>query len=168
MDLFSFWLLFLFLILVLISFVQVQDGWVYFYVAMEQLCCSPPRGCAVWVDLFVFWVCDFVISMRGEIFFLFFCLPLETGRGGWWVGGLPFLHVSGRRCITQFVSGNLLSLTAYLLACSWTWIRIGGIEASISSASVGVIRNAAHIRHSALLAYLVCPPLTSLHVWDGP
>ena len=74
-----------------------------------------------------------------------------TGRGGFWVGGWPFLHVSGRRWITGFVSGSLFNRMAYLLVWSSTWIRIGGMEASISIASVGVVRKAAQIRHSALL-----------------
>jgi hypothetical protein len=98
------------------------------------------------------WAVFLAISKRGEVFTLLWSrLPFVTGRRGFCVGGWPFLHVSGRHWIIRFVSGSLFNRMAYLLVWSCTWIQIGGMEASISFASVGVVWKAAQIRHSALL-----------------
>ena len=66
--------------------------------------------------------------------------------GGGVDGLVPERHVSGSRWRIGFLWPSLLNRIAHCLMCCWICIRIGGINASISSASVEVVLKAAHIR----------------------
>ena len=72
-------------------------------------------------------------------------------RGGGVVGPLLSLHRCGSRCMIGLVLLSLLNLIAHRFLCRLAWCFTGGIEASISSASIGVVRNAAHMSLSARL-----------------
>ena len=68
----------------------------------------------------------------------------------------------GRRCcITGFDVGSLLSLIVYLFAMRSAWYLIGGIEASILRALVGVVLKAVqmsfNVLHWTFLEVLVMP-----------
>ena len=81
----------------------------------------------------------------------FFELLGLGGRGGGDVESCPFLHWSGRRWMMAFERGSLLKRIAHRLVCSSTWCFIGGMDASTSSAAVGEVLNAAHMRYNARL-----------------
>ena len=79
-------------------------------------------------------------------------LLLSLGwRGGGAVGPLPSLHSCGSRCMIGLVLLSLLNLMVQHFWCRPIWCLMGGIEASISSASIGVVQKAAHISLSARL-----------------
>ena len=77
-------------------------------------------------------------------------LLLSLGwRGGGADGFSLFLHIWGSCCMTGLVMLSLLNLIAHHFLCRLAWCFIGGIEASISRASIGVVWNAAQINLSA-------------------
>lgn len=81
----------------------------------------------------------------------FFPFPGSVGIGGGNVGGLLFLQASGSLCIIALEVGSLLSRIAYLRDMRLAWNFSGGMEASTSSAAVGVVLNAAQISSRAFL-----------------
>jgi len=97
-------------------------------------------------------VCFAILSRLVVLVRLVIELLLSLGwRGGGACSFSPFLHDWGSRCMTGLVTLSLLNLIAHCFLCRLTWCLIGGIEASISSASIGVVRKAAHISLSARL-----------------
>ena len=73
------------------------------------------------------------------------------GSGGGLVGCWFSLHVLGSLCMIEFVFGSLLNLIAQHLIASLACSLIGGIDASISMATIGEVLNTAHISLSARL-----------------
>jgi len=97
------------------------------------------------------------------VVFLWFCPGSARGWGGSgrrWVWGWLFLHSSGRRWIIGLEVGSLLNLMAHLRMCIWAWMWIGGMDASVSRAWIGVVLKAAQIRQSAL-----CCTLSRGRIW---
>ena len=67
------------------------------------------------------------------------------------VGFEWFRHVSGNLWTIGLVVGSLLNLIVHRFIMRFTWCLIGGMDASISSAVVGDVLNAAQIKISARL-----------------
>jgi len=96
---------------------------------------------------------SFSSSMRGvdRLLSATELLNLFGGRGGGSFGFFPFLQLLLSRWSTGLEEGSLLKWMAYcIFSCLIRRCR-GGREASISRASVDVVRKAAHIRINARL-----------------
>ena len=78
-------------------------------------------------------------------------LRLGVDRGQGKDGGELSLQEFGRCWMTALSMGSLLSLNAYLLMTKFAWCLIGGMDASISRASVGMVLKAVQMRQSAFL-----------------
>lgn len=95
------------------------------------------------------WLVNFAIFLRVVAGLLFG--SLKVGIGGGNVGGLLFLHVSGSLWMMALSVGSLFRRAAHLLMIRSAWNLMGGMEASTSSAAVGVVLKAAQMRTSAFL-----------------
>ena len=89
-----------------------------------------------------------VVSLESVVLgFLRVCVGKGGGKDGAWI----FLHALGKRWMMALELGSLLIRIAYLRLCSWAWSWRGGMDASSSSALVGVVLKAAQTRHRAFL-----------------